>query len=36
MDAITSGARGYILKPINQEKLIAVIDKVFPLVNNER
>ncbi len=30
MDAITSGAKGYILKPINQEKLGTVIGKVFP------
>ncbi len=30
MDAISSGAKGYILKPINQDKLITVINKIFP------
>ena len=30
MEAITNGARGYILKPINNEKLTIVINKVFP------
>ncbi len=33
MEAITSGAKGYILKPISQEKLEQVIWKLFP---NER
>ncbi len=36
MDAITSGARGYVLKPINQEKLTDVINKVFPLLQDAR
>ncbi|MEA3497571.1 MAG: response regulator [Campylobacterota bacterium] len=30
MDAITSGAKGYILKPITQEKLIETFIKVAP------
>ncbi len=30
MDAITSGARGYLLKPITEEKLSEVIGKVYP------
>ena len=30
MDAIFSGAKGYILKPITTEKLSASINKVFP------
>ncbi|MEA1913959.1 MAG: response regulator [Campylobacterota bacterium] len=30
MDAISSGARGYILKPISQEKIQNVIEKLFP------
>ena len=32
MDAIKSGAKGYILKPITEEKLSDVIKKVFPEV----
>jgi two-component system chemotaxis response regulator CheY len=34
LDAISSGAKGYILKPINQEKLIAVINKLFPNIQD--
>lgn len=30
MDAITSGAKGYILKPISTQKIEEVIIKVFP------
>ena len=30
MDAITSGAKGYILKPITEEKLIEAITRVYP------
>ncbi|MEA1919087.1 MAG: response regulator [Campylobacterota bacterium] len=30
MDAISSGAKGYILKPITQEKLEEAISKLFP------
>ena len=30
MDAIFSGAKGYILKPITKEKLTDSINKVFP------
>ncbi len=30
MEAITNGARGYILKPINSKKLTDTIKKVFP------
>jgi len=30
MDAITSGAKGYVLKPISEEKLTGVISKIFP------
>ncbi len=30
MDAITSGAKGYILKPITEEKLIEAIIRVYP------
>lgn len=30
MDAISSGAKGYILKPIDKEKLVDVINKIFP------
>jgi len=30
MEAITNGARGYILKPVNNEQLTIVINKVFP------
>jgi len=30
MDAISNGAKGYILKPITDEKLTTVIAKVFP------
>ena len=30
MDAITSGARGYVLKPITEEKINEVIIKVLP------
>ena len=30
MEAITTGARGYILKPITPDKLSDVISKVFP------
>jgi len=30
MEAISNGARGYILKPINHEKITLVINKVFP------
>ncbi len=29
MDAITSGARGYVLKPITTEKITAAISKLF-------
>ncbi len=29
MDAILSGAKGYILKPITEEKLTKAIDKVY-------
>ena len=37
MDAITNGAKGYVLKPINEEKLTNVITKIFPELkeNNE-
>ncbi len=30
MDAISSGAKGYILKPITAEKIETVVDKLFP------
>lgn len=30
MDAIVGGAKGYILKPITQDKLAAAIEKVYP------
>ena len=30
MDAITSGAKGYILKPITKDKIEEVLGKVFP------
>ena len=30
MDAIKNGAKGYILKPINNEKISAVFEKIFP------
>lgn len=30
MDAISNGARGYILKPITQEKIQSAISKIFP------
>ena len=30
MEAITSGAKGYVLKPINQAKLTEAINKLFP------
>ena len=30
MDAITSGARGYVLKPITEEKITEAIIKVLP------
>ena len=30
IEAISSGARGYILKPISEEKLTEVIEKVCP------
>ena len=29
LEAIVNGAKGYILKPINQAKLKSVIDKLF-------
>ena len=35
MDAITSGAKGYVLKPINEEKLTSVISKIFPELKEE-
>lgn len=31
MEAISSGARGYVLKPITEDKIKSVISKVFPL-----
>ncbi len=34
MDAITSGAKGYILKPITQDKLLESIGKVFPALKS--
>jgi len=34
MDAISSGAKGYILKPITQEKLENVLKKIFPQLDN--
>jgi len=34
MDAIVNGAQGYILKPINSEKLIDVLNKIFPELND--
>ncbi|NOQ32064.1 MAG: response regulator [Helicobacteraceae bacterium] len=30
MDAITSGARGYVLKPITEDKTIEAIVKIVP------
>lgn len=30
MDAIKSGAKGYVLKPITEEKVAMAIQKVFP------
>ena len=30
MDALTNGAKGYILKPITPEKITQVISKVYP------
>jgi two-component system chemotaxis response regulator CheY len=33
MDAISNGAKGYVLKPIKKEKLEEVIKKVFPTVS---
>ena len=30
MDAIVSGAKGYILKPITEDKLLNAILKVYP------
>jgi two-component system chemotaxis response regulator CheY len=35
MDAITSGAKGYVLKPINEEKLTNIISKIFPELKEE-
>jgi len=34
MDAISNGAKGYILKPITEEKLNNVILKIFPELND--
>lgn len=34
VEAISNGARGYILKPIETDKLIAVIEKLFPNQND--
>lgn len=31
MDAITSGAKAYILKPLNEDKIKEVITKLFPI-----
>jgi len=31
LDSIKSGARGYMLKPITEEKLLNTLKKVFPL-----
>lgn len=31
LDSIKAGARGYILKPINEEKVVNTLKKVFPL-----
>ncbi|MCK5293569.1 MAG: response regulator [Arcobacteraceae bacterium] len=30
MDAIKSGAKGYILKPITEEKIVELLSKIFP------
>jgi len=30
MDAITNGAKGYVLKPINEDKILEAIIKIFP------
>lgn len=35
MDAISSGAKGYILKPITKEKLSEVIEKANQIVNSK-
>ena len=35
MDAITSGAKGYILKPMTYEKIEKVIEKIFPELYDE-
>jgi len=32
MESITSGAKGYILKPINADKISTVLNKVFPVL----
>lgn len=32
MEALSKGAKGYILKPINNEKIKEAIDKIFPSV----
>ena len=34
MDAITNGAKGYVLKPINEDKILEAITKVFPELRN--
>lgn len=35
MDAISNGAIGYILKPITQEKIQSIINKIFPELQSE-
>jgi len=35
MDAISSGAKGYILKPITPEKIQSTINKIFPELQAE-
>jgi len=35
MESLTSGARGYILKPITRDKLETAISKVYPEFSND-